>query len=898
MNSYVCRQCRVRLAGRLTNFTNPQWQSRASFISLRNEQSTTPQQEASSTERESLGPQETAQNNNHVPTRNTEDTTNASSLEQRKFQRPVNRGRYSKYTTFDNEVALSSELEGEVSQHEPDRRADSGTRSYAVQINRYLKQKDLQRAWDLFLEAYPARGCPALAHPSYNDLSLMGSHSVFEDLLSNLVHAFCRGAHVPVRPTSVLHKYELLGIQTPNNWKGTFRKLTDTTLAAIHAKEGNAEALFSELLSVWRFFFQCKGQVELPLETLDTEWKSMPQVDDVKEVLRDASVARDFNRRMQIFHPKSLGSTILGFSALTVFILLRGQNSFTAVLPKDLATQHAPFLRLITYLLPGSTIQSTLTHADLSSDFKMLPKDFRTDIVKQIALAPSLAINMIGEKTFEGGPLTEEQRADNKEQMLLKRIDRAINEKSHKHKVERIWAETIMAYTKEDGAANIPPIVYNSFLTGFLALFASDQAVTVWNHMMEHGVKPDVTTWTAMLTGCVRARDLRGLNAMWARMIQSGVQPDNFAWTTRVNGLISLREINAGFSTLDEMGKAWLASQHSPSSQEMSHKQKKSPTNKSVIHTKPSIEVINGAITALANLPQRQLSFDRKRDFIHKVLSWARTFDISPDARTYNSLIKVYLVGNDHETTFKLLRQMESQGIQADLATYTMLVRASFDNADFAALDQDAQAAHITTLFTQLESSGLRLNSYIYATTIDTMLKQYKNFPAVRAVISYMTSRNMSPGPHIYTSLFTHYFQESPPNIAAADSLWLQILQTPGAGTDKFLFDRIIEGYAAAGEVGRMMTVLTRMSKHGKLPGWDAIVAVVRALVHAGERERARNVVRDVRSGEGVAKGGITGGQHGEQNFFHVVVNELGLLTEDGESLEAAQQEDPNSGGH
>jgi hypothetical protein len=61
------------------------------------------------------------------------------------------------------------------------------------------------------------------------------------------------------------------------------------------------------------------------------------------------------------------------------------------------------------------------------------------------------------------------------------------------------------------------------------------------------------------------------------------------------------------------------------------------------------------------------------------------------------------------------------------------------------------------------------------------------------------------------------------------------------------------------------------MSKQGKLPGWGALIAVVRALVQDGDYERARLVVRDVARGEGVAQGGIMGNGQGENAFFAVV---------------------------
>jgi pentatricopeptide repeat protein len=329
------------------------------------------------------------------------------------------------------------------------------------------------------------------------------------------------------------------------------------------------------------------------------------------------------------------------------------------------------------------------------------------------------------------------------------------------------------------------------------------------------------------------------------------------------------------FAALDEMAKRWLAGEEALKTQPKRLKGSKPlpQAPKTNVHTKPTIEVVNGALSAFMQLPLR---FDQKLQSMQKILQWAGRFGIKPNVYTYNILMALYVEAGDYPTIFKLLRQMEHEGIEGDLATYTTIIRAAFSGQRFDNLSQSQQANRILAIFAELEKGGVKLSDRLYSIAIDRLLKAYGNISAARTVIDHMSARNISPEPAVYASLITHYFQESPPNIEAVDGLLLRVFGPPRARTDKYFFDRVIEGYATHGEVGKMMSVLARMSSHGNQPGYRALTSIVKALVDAGDWERARLIVRDVQNGEGVARSGITGGRVLEQQFFRMI-EQLGL---------------------
>jgi len=91
-----------------------------------------------------------------------------------------------------------------------------------------------------------------------------------------------------------------------------------------------------------------------------------------------------------------------------------------------------------------------------------------------------------------------------------------------------------------------------------------------------------------------------------------------------------------------------------------------------------------------------------------------------------------------------------------------------------------------------------------------------------------------------------------------------------------------------------MMAVLGRMSTHGKLPSWEALTEAVQALARAGDWERLHDIVRDVRKGEGIARG-VTGGV-GRQKRFFVIVERLGVDLSQFDVQDGAQVAEQESG--
>ncbi len=876
LRSFVCRQCTLRLSRRAAHIRNPSWQQRATFISLRS-QNTQDDAEPPKAEPDPQSLSDTSQ----TQTPNNSNTQGSS----QGFRRlAIPSSRYAQYVPEDADIGS---LVPEAYSADVAVEADSeAVQSFAQPIDEALKRRLTGRAWRLFEETYTSRDCEALTNPPFADLDFLQSGKLFQDLMMTITIDFCNAKpNLLVTPTEVLFKYEQLGIARPEYWgRYTIGFLTRRVILAVNAPNEkpqlNLPSLLSELLSLWRLFFQCNsGQVKSLTEISD-DWH-LPAMESLPEVFPSKSMIH----RLNMYHPKTPGDLAIGFCACYLYTISDALNSVEA-----LAQQAAPFLEFMERLLAGSLVGSSLRFFEQVKAFRELPPEVREQIQGEIKDAPRKALASLAEKGVIVSVETKEanETQDTKisqEEFYLKRMARAVESRASVTTLETHWAEIEKEYV-EVKESKVPIRIYNAFLSGFMVLRESQHSVRIWNHMIASGIGPDMQTWVALMDGCVTSRDLDGFNGVWKRLLSTGMEPDIYVWTCRVNGLIRMRQINLGLIALDEMGKKWLSVEAAKAQQEEVKKKKKTTKNLpkgSVIvnHcTKPSVELVNGAISALVQTPKSALNQKTRTEFVQKILGWARHFQIKPDIFTYNILIRMYLDAGENTTAFKVLKQMEKEGIPGDIATYTLLLTAMFDHNRLNGLSKEEQVKRVLSLFGVIEASGVKLTDRLYATAIDKLLKQYSNHDAVKTLVTHMTERKLVPNAYLYTSLITYYLQLQPPDIRAVESLIMQVLGNHRLPVDRIMLDRVLEGFATHNETDKMTAVLKRMEEQKRYPSWRTLKHIVTALVRHGDIERARELFRNASNGIGVSSGG-KGSFALDRHQFFVAVRALGAQLED-----------------
>lgn len=756
---------------------------------------------------------------------------------------------------------------------------------YAVtKLETLLDSGRAQEAWHIFLEHFEFRDSPVKLKPSFRDMAVGGKSVVPSRLFHKLIHQICQAWLQPLKdgsepvnvpsPEQVLDKMRDTGIAT-REMQGQLMWVLAVTLELPVSKGKDvfnssplAVQAFDLLMRLWSHWFSQGSSSITQVSGGSESWSFIPE--NPKSAFARPSDA-----------PKELTAFFLRFVTPFGNEGTRGSNASlaTALLTYDLLTygavvgnglpkhfeRYQPFVESLKRILLAASLDSA-SASRLENRLKAADIDEQATkaLLGRLGQQPLRAVG----KAIVNPAMVESNHLDERLIQIADDVDRAI-ERQNLDWLETLWKQgsklVNSPQAKESDSANVLRL-YEHFLRAYLRLRQPKSALDVWNVMVQNKCEPTVRTWTVFMKGTQISRNYKVIEELWQRMRRSGIQPDIHAWSTRVFGLLRCNHHQDGIRALREMGREWKAAAQARS---------KGKIDISTLGDvdgvpKPNTAILNSAVSALAS---------QGSQMIDQVVEWGRSFGIEPDLITYNALINVSLAKSRPEEALQLLKRMSASGVKPDSATLTVLLTSLFRTPFLAELSPTEQQARVISLIDGTEFDGLQPDDKGYALIIDRLIKQYSNLSAAQAVLAHMASRNIEPTPHIYTILMTYYFQLSPPDLHAAEALWNQIgakNNNYGTALDVIFYDRMVEGYARHGDVGRMLAFLGRMSKQGKRPGWPAMMAVVQSLADRGDWDRVREIVLDCRRASGMLSPGLRGTK-GETQFWELV-RDLGVF--------------------
>ncbi|KAL8699569.1 MAG: hypothetical protein Q9201_005936 [Fulgogasparrea decipioides] len=386
--------------------------------------------------------------------------------------------------------------------------------------------------------------------------------------------------------------------------------------------------------------------------------------------------------------------------------------------------------------------------------------------------------------------------------------------------------------------------VYVSFLSSFFALSRPEQAVHVWNDMLQANITPNQRHWNSMLTGSSKARDVTSLQEIWSNMLTAGIEPDQRSWTTYINGLILCGKWQRGLQVLHDLGSRWKqasANQGTNARQQPMQDSSNSSTDKDA--SKPFLAPIKAAISALTTIERHEQCLP--------LLSWAAAHSLPLETDIFNTLLRPAVRRGDTEKVNHLFALMCAHHLPANETTYRILLNGHMSNTNstFSSLPPQEQQDTILCILDDMDAKGIAVDGKMYSTILYGLLSPKNatyNDQAARAVLDHMSQRGQKPSTYIYSILVTYYFSLSPPNLPAVEALWRR-MKTERPILDREFYERMIEGYARVREVERMLYFLRRIPHEGKAPGWRCIKVVLETLIECGEWGLCRELVGDVR---------------------------------------------------
>lgn len=417
-------------------------------------------------------------------------------------------------------------------------------------------------------------------------------------------------------------------------------------------------------------------------------------------------------------------------------------------------------------------------------------------------------------------------------------------------RVGQLWSE-VQGHT--DASTANSPALCSTFITAFMALQLPDKAIEVWNSMVRKGMSPGVECWDAMIKGHGLARDAHGVNAIWTRFLNSGIRPDAQIWSTRIHSLTISGHWQAGIAAFQEMASTWVNA--------IKKKAKKGEETdyKSLGDIdgipKPNTNVLNGLVAGLAR--------GKKHEHLTKVFGWARTLGIAMDSFTFNPILASAVRKGDGTSGLEVLERMKTVGVKPDIATYTLLLQLIF-RSDQGVSEDPAQAIEgergrqqaVADVLKMMFETGLDANAYTFATLVNGVLTSpyssaEDSLAAAYMILDHMEAMKIPMSSQVYTNLLTHHFNMTPPDLAAIEALFSRARQDRRINLDAFFFDRLIEGFAKCGEIGKMTAALGQASKRNRVVSWRAMTEVVKALVCFGDRVRAGELAEIMRREDG-----------------------------------------------
>lgn len=755
-------------------------------------------------------------------------------------------------------------------------------RSYASELEHLLAKGDLSQAWSFFTKHYSSKDSPPLAQPSFKDVPKVQSRAVFYKLLARItsawqdqVHQKSQSTELP-SPLEVVMKFEELGLAVPATYGRSLFSMAVALSTALSREATPGPSVdddyVRQLMELWARMLTRKSRAV-----------------EVKEMLDDTQLtsslsfvlSHSFEQRL----PRSIGSRFGDLFALFTQSTPSGAGHFNHLAASSLVTydilthglsqrsdspgndeeRYAGFVRSMKTLFSNTIMEEDR----MTSLLEQLVKEGMGAETAQALLErlrPHVRTAMPSPN--DGTPLTSRDATDSLHRLSIQ-LGRAL-EGEDLDRTEKLWNETLKLLRTLDpklsgGVHHLK--AHEEFLRAFFRLRRPQSAIQIWNSMTDFGIQPTLRTWTVMMKGCHISRDIHIMESMWLRMRASGLQPDGQAWSTRIYGLLRVGKVEEGLKAMDEMAREWMnAVNHRSKPHEAARMQADGPVANA---PKPNTVILNTALSAL-----------RGRSFEHipKLLTWSRNFDIRPDIITYNILLNVSLAEGQQEQAVQILQSMAAAKVQPNSETITILLTSIFYATVLKDMTHSEQEDYIMRFISSFEANGIEIDNKGYALLIDRLLKEYKNVSAAQKILALMASKKIEPTPYIYTILVTHYFDATPPNLHAVDALWNQIQSHGhyGAPLDVIFYDRMVEGYARHGDVGRTMAFLTRMSKEGKRPGWLAMISVAKCLSEKGDWDRLKQVVLDCHKQEGLLSAGLHGNK-GQPEFWQLVKN-LGVL--------------------
>jgi len=678
--------------------------------------------------------------------------------------------------------------------------------------------------------------------------------------------------------TEVSKVFSQLGILHGRDWASLMFSLIGKILAENRASPKDLvlhQNLLSDLVGSWNVVLRQIGKhQEYPTDNSTVlDWAHMPILasKSIVQICANRGLLGAFGMLVPTFSSRHL--TYIPLISAATFILLKKECLSNESVSKTLAENASPLASALALFVALRLFQLKALPQPPGSEAQYIVNFVKKNWDEMKNVVSEDDIPVVRNKNLT-------QRSSTPHHFDSSFVHRSLRDalaRRDARQVDLLWSDTVKypvqtsapieseQSTSRPSRGTLSASICNYFILVYMSLRQPNRAIDVWNHMIGNGLPPNLSTWDSMMSGCKIARNPEALEDIWAKMRASQIQPDVVCWTTRISGLIECNKIEQSIQALDEMGRIWLAA----SREKYGNKTIEELKNLDEAHgaVKPNIATINAVIAGL--LRRRRL------DAAHRILGWAAKFGIRPDIVTYNTLLRSLIREGQTKNAMGLLQKMQEDGLQADVATFTTILDETFRRSEDHTPNEQKEI--LASVFSEMEAVGVKANLHTYGKIVYQLLQSKKSdMTAVNAVLERMGREDLQPNTYIYTILVEYYFSREPPDIDAVRAL-IERAKLQVGSVDNIFWDRVIEGYARAGDTSSALRILGKISGASNRISWVTMQTLLTALAQNEEWDVARNLVRNAKADSGGPLPQEARGKEGQHRFWRLVA-ELDLL--------------------
>nr|XP_027186298.1 pentatricopeptide repeat-containing protein At3g62470, mitochondrial-like [Cicer arietinum] len=184
---------------------------------------------------------------------------------------------------------------------------------------------------------------------------------------------------------------------------------------------------------------------------------------------------------------------------------------------------------------------------------------------------------------------------------------------------------------------------YTILLNGWCRVRNLLEAGTVWNEMIDKGFMPDIVAHNIMLVGLLRCRKKSDSIKLFEVMKAKGPSPNVHSYTILIQDLCKQKMMREAVDYFDEMVDRGC---------------------------QPDVALYTCLITGFGK--------QKKMDIVYDLLKEMRERGCPPDGRTYNALIKLMVSQHMPDDAVRVYRKMIQSGIEPTIHTYNMIMKSYF----------------------------------------------------------------------------------------------------------------------------------------------------------------------------------------------------------------------------